>query len=246
MSETDLILIVIASLVGSFVKSVTGMGYPLVAIPFLSLFIGVETAVVVLVLPNVAANAVLNLQVRVARHETRDLPILAVASPVGAAVGTVLLVSVPERPLLLFLVATIVAFIVHHVRSPELRLQPATTRRWAPLAGATAGVMQGAVGISGPIVAMWFHGYRLGKDAYVFSITLLFLLAGVAQLLVLMVGGELDRERLGASGLALVAAMMMIPIGTRLRGRLHGRTFEHLVMVLLGVSAVSLLVRAMS
>ena len=106
--------------------------------------------------------------------------------------------------------------------------------------------MQGSVGMSGPIVAMWFHGYRLGKDAYVFSITVLFLLAGVAQLVVLTVGGELDRERLGASGLALAAALLVIPIGTRLRGRLQGRTFEHLVLILLAGSAVSLLIRATS
>ncbi len=244
MSDTDLVLVVVASLAGSFVKSVTGMGYPLVAIPFLSHFIGVETAVVVVALPNVAANAVLNVHVREARHETRDLTSLAIGTVVGAAVGTALLVSIPEWPLLLVLAATIVVFVVHYLRRPELRLQPATTRRWAPLAGATTGLMQGAVGIPGPIVAMWFHGYRLGKDAYVFSVTLLFLLAGVAQILVLAAGDELDRDRLRAAALALVATMVVIPFGTSLRARLEGRTFEHIVLVLLMVSAVSLLVRA--
>ncbi len=245
MTETDLVVVVIASLLGSFVKSVTGMGYPQVAIPLLSFFIGVEAAVAVIALPNVVANTMLNLHVRHARHETRDLPVLALTSTAGAVLGTVLLVSVPARPLLIVLAATITAYLLQYLRRPELRLAPATTRRWAPLAGTTAGIMQGSMGISGPVVAMWFHGYRLGKDAYVFSITLLFLLAGVAQLAVLALGGKLDRDRLGASALALMATVTVIPIGTRLRSRLDGQLFERVVLGLLAVSAVSLFIRAM-
>ena len=246
MSETDLVLIVVASLVGSFIKSVTGMGYPLIAIPFLTLFIGVETAVAVIAIPNTIANLLLNRGVREARPETRDLPVIVTMSVIGAVVGTLVLVEAPEEPLVIGLAVTVFAFVVLYLRNPELRLDPTTTRRWAPLAGAATGFSQGAVGVGGQIAAMWFHGYRLSKDAYVFSVTALFFAAGLTQLIVLVIGGQIDGDRLEAAGLATVAVLAMIPVGTRLRGRLAGATFERLVVALLVVSGISLLSRVIT
>lgn len=245
MTGVDLALVVVASLVGSFVKSVTGMGYPLIAIPVLALFVDVETAVAVIAIPNTVANLLLNVDARAARHETRDLPVLIATSIVGAVIGTAVLVSAPEDPILLALAAAVFVFVVQRIRSPELHLTPATTRRWAPAAGSVAGFFQGAVGVSGPIVAMWFHGYRLSKDAYVFSVTALFLMSGATQLAVLLGAGTYDRDRLVAAGLATVATLAMIPVGTRLRDRIAVVTFERIVLVLLVVSGTSLVVRAL-
>jgi uncharacterized membrane protein len=53
-----------------------------------------------------------------------------------------------------------------------------------------------------------------------------------------------DEERLTASGVALVATLCMIPIETRLRGRIGGEAFKKLIVVLLAFSCVSLIVRA--
>lgn len=243
MSGEDLLLVVAASLVGSFVKSVTGIGYPLIAIPILSLFIGVEDAVVVIAVPNTVANLLLNVHARHAAGETRDLPVLAATSILGALVGTALLVSVPEEPLLLTLAITIVVYVVQYLRRIQLTLDAATSHRWAPVAGSAAGVMQGAIGVSGPVVAMWFQGYRLGKNAFVFSVTLVFLVSGAAQAMLLAAAGEYDRDRLVAVALALVATLAMIPVGTRLRERIGTTTFERMVVALLAVSAVSLVAR---
>ena len=244
MSETDLLVVALASLVGAFVKSVTGMGYPLIAIPILTLYIGIESAVVVIALPNAIANLILCLGVRQERHVSRDLPALVIASILGAVVGTRVLISAPEKPLLIGLALTVFVFVVQRVRSPDLRLTPGMTRRWAPAVGALAGFSHGAVGVSGPVVAMWLHGYRLPKDAYVFSVTLLFLVSGTTQLIVLVLTNQYGRERLIASAVALVATLVMIPIGTRMRARIGGITFERLILALLVFSGVSLIMRA--
>ncbi len=244
MSGAELLLVVVVTLAGSFIKSVTGMGYPLVAVPVLSLVLDVETAVVVVALPNTAANLALNLDARESRHETRDLPVLLLSSVAFTAIGTLVLVEAPERPLLLGLAATVLLFVVQFLRTPHLRLAPATTRRWAPVAGAVTGFSQGAVGVSGPLVAMWFHGYRLSKDAYVHSVTALFLVSGATQAVVLLVDGRFDRDRWIATGFAFVATFAVMPLGTRLRYRLAGPTFERLVLSLVAASGVSLVVQA--
>ncbi|MGI9643912.1 MAG: TSUP family transporter, partial [Ilumatobacteraceae bacterium] len=112
MTGEELALIVVASLVGSFVKSVTGMGYPVVAIPLLSLFIDVEDAVVIVALPNAAANLLLNIHARRAARESRDLVALSVAAVLGALAGTAVLVRVPDEPLLLALAATVLVYVI--------------------------------------------------------------------------------------------------------------------------------------
>lgn len=243
MSGAEIAIVLGASLVGAFIKSVTGMGYPLIAVPLITLVLGVEEAVVIVAAPNVTANALLCLGAREGRHDTRDLPPVLLLGIVGAVIGTFALVSVPEEPLLVALVVTIVLFVVNYVRSPELPIDPATSSRWAPVVGGVAGLMQGAVGVSGPVVAAWYHSYRLPKQAYVFTVTLIFGVSGGVQLAVLAATGAFDADLALASALAFVPVLAMIPVGTALRARLGGVAFERAVLAVLLASALALVLR---
>lgn len=246
MTTTELVIVFLASCLGMFVKSVVGMGYPLFAVPLISLAIGVEPAVVIVSAPNLIANGSLCFQARSGLRLTRDLPALTLSATVGAVIGTILLVSLPEEPLLLVLVAMIAIFVIQYFRVPELSISPSTSRRWSPLAGGIAGLMQGAVGVSGPAMAVWLHGYRLPRDAYVFSLTGLFLVAGSAQVTYLVVAGRYDEDRLVGSAAALIAVVTMLPIGIRVRGRLTGPRFEQTVLAVMVLAAVALVVRTVS
>lgn len=242
MTSGQLLLVLVASAAGAWVKGVTGMGYPLLAIPLIALGTGVEDAVVIVATPNVAANAYLTWEARAGRAGSRDLPRLVLVGTVGAVIGTLALLRLPETPLLVALALTILGFVVLFVRAPGLRLREATTRRWSPVVGGVAGLMQGAVGVSGPIVATWLHGYRLPKEAYVYSVTLIFGITGAVQLAVLIARGALTAERLVASAVAGAAVLVAIPLGVALRRRLAGPAFERAVLAVLVVSAVSLLI----
>ena len=245
MSGEELLVVALVSLAGSFVKSVTGMGYPLIAIPVLALFLGVETAVVVIAIPNALLNGLLCVGVRHALPETRDLPVLAATALVGGTLGTFVLVEAPERPLLWALAAMVAVFVVQRRIQPAFRWSRTTAQRAAPVVGLAAGFCHGAVGASGPVVAWWFHGYRLGKDAYVLCITLLFLAGGLAQLGVLLATAAFDRDRSIATVVALAATLVAMPFGTRLRSRLAGESFERLIVGLLVVSGALLIGRAL-
>lgn len=246
MTGTEIAIVVGASLLGALVKSITGMGYPLIAVPLITLALGIEDAVVVVAAPNLALNAALCFGARDGRGDARDLGALAGVGFVGAFGGTFLLVSVPEDPLLIVLALTIVAFVVNFLRSPELQIRPETSRRWAPVVGGFAGVMQGAVGVSGPVVATWLHGYRLPKQTYVFSVTAIFGISGGVQFALLLATGKLTADRAVTSALAFVAVMTMVPIGTRLRRRLGGRGFERAVLAVLVASGSALVLRVVS
>jgi uncharacterized membrane protein YfcA len=203
------------------------------------LFVDPADAIVVIAFPNVLANAILAANERHSYTETRDLPVLASCGVVGAVAGTFLLVNVAETPLVIAVIVAIVGYVVLFFAHPDLHTTPARSRRLAPAVGAVAGVFQGAVGISGPIVGSWVHSYRLPRSAYILSVTSLFFLTGTTQLIVLVATGELS-GRVGATLLACVPVLASIPVGTRLRRTVSRRGFDLAIVAMLIVSAVAL------
>ena len=246
MSTTELIVVGVASAVAMLAKSATGLGYPLVAIPILATLVGVETAVVVVTLPNAAANLLVGWRTRHARSETRDVLVLSATSGVGAALGAFILVSAPERPLLIVLAATVLLFVIRSVWFGEVAVSPSVGRQASPLVGAVTGVMQGAVGVSGPIIGTWLYAYRLPRDAYIFSLSVLFLIAGAAQITTLASIGAYDSDRLIAAAVGFGPVLAVLPAGEYVRARLSGSQFDRAVLVLLAASGITLVVRAVT
>lgn len=246
MTPGQLLVVVLASLAGATVKSVTGMGYPVLAVPLIALVLGVEDAVVLVALPNLGANLYLWWESRDVRSQTRDLPRLVGFGTVGAVIGTVALVSLPEEPLLVGLALTIAVFVVNFTLRPDVAFDPATATRWSPAVGTVVGMLQGAIGVSGPVVATWIHGYRLAPKVYVHTVTTIFGITGAVQIVMLLLQGQFDRERLVAAAFAAVPVAVVTPLGVRLRGRLAGPAFGRVVLAVLLLSAGSLLLDAVS
>jgi uncharacterized membrane protein YfcA len=245
MSGTELVIVLVAVVIGAIAKAITGMGLPLIAIPIASLFIDVNDAIVVIAFPNVLANAVLAARERRSWPDTRDLPALALAGVVGAVAGTLLLVNIPEQPLVIAIIVAIVGYVVLFFAHPELRVGPRRSKRLAPAVGGVAGLFQGAVGISGPIVGSWIHSYRLDRGAHILSVTSLFFITGLTQLVVLIASGELS-GRVTATLLACIPVLLSIPIGTRLRNSVSVRGFDLAIVGMLAVSALALLLQTFS
>jgi hypothetical protein len=239
MTGAELSIVLAAVVVGSLAKAVTGKGLPLIAIPIASLFVDLDDAVVTIAFANVLANGVLAFRERRSFGETRDLPTLAVAGVIGAVVGAIAFVSLPEEPLVALLIVSILGYVVVFFAKPDFCVGPERSRRLAPAIGGVAGVSQGAIGISGPIVGSWIHSYRLPRGAHILSVTTLFLISGATQFLVLVLAGELA-GRVGPSLLACIPVMAAIPVGERLRNRVSAHGFDLAVIGVLIISIVAL------
>ena len=244
MSTTELIVVGVASGLAMLAKSATGLGYPLIAIPILAPLTGIETAVAVVTLPNAVANMLVGWRTRHARSETRDLFALTATSALGAVLGTFVLVSTPERPLLIVLAASVLLFVVRSLWFGDVSVSPEFGRRASPGIGLITGVMQGAVGVSGPIIGSWLYAYRLPRDAYIFGLSVLFLVSGLAQITSLASIGTYDSDRLIAAAVGLGPVLAVLPAGEYLRARLSGPQFDRAVLALLAASGATLVVRA--
>jgi uncharacterized membrane protein YfcA len=243
-SALDVFVIVAAIAVGAFVKGATGGGLPLIAIPVMAVFLGVERSVVVMAIPGVVANTWMIWTHRETVSQTRDLPVLVGTCIVGAVAGTLLLESLPARVLSAILAAVIGAYIVLAILKPGYVFSPRFTRVASPPVGIVAGGMQGATGISGPLLSTYLHGYGLPPRAYVFSLSVLFFVSAFVQVIALAAVGLYTEARLWESALALVPIALALPLGTRAARRLSPLAFQRVVLVLLAASAITLVYNA--
>ena len=246
MSTTELVVVGVASAVAMLAKSATGLGYPVVAIPMVAAVAGVETAVVVVTLPAAVANLLVGWRTRHSRSETRDVPVLSATSALGAVGGTFVLVSAPEQPLLIVLAAAVVLFTIRSLWFGDIAVPAEVGRRASPAVGVAAGIMQGAVGVSGPIIGSWLYAYRLPREAYVFSLSVLFLVSGAAQIATLGSINAYTSDRLVAAAVGLGPVLAVLPVGEYVRARLSGPQFDRAVLALLAASGVTLVVRAVT
>lgn len=237
MDLTALIVIVVAIAVGALVKGVTGAGMPQVAIPVMASFLGVERAVIVMVLPGLVANGWLFWRYRATLPEARDLPRLLLTGTLGAILGATMLTSLNERAMSGAVAGLIIAYVVLRLMRPAFRLQPTLTRSLSPPVGLLAGGLQGATGMSGPILTMWLHGYRLPVPVFVVSLVTLFQVFGVAQAVTFMGMGVFTLERALEGLFALIPMALALPIGAHYASRLPIERFDRWVMVLLIASA---------
>jgi uncharacterized membrane protein YfcA len=236
----DLVVIVAAIAVGAFIKGATGGGLPQIAIPVMAVFIGVEHAVVVMAIPGVIANGWLVWTLRHEARGTRDLPGMVITCTVGAIAGTLLLHSLDGRVLSGVLALVIIAYIAIALLHPGFTIPPRITRFASPPIGLAAGGLQGATGISGPLLTTWLHGFGLKPRAYVFALSTLFFVSACVQTVTLAGIGLYTRDRLVESLLALIPIALTLPLGTAAARRLSPQTFQRIVLVLLAASVISL------
>ena len=242
----DLVVIVAAIAVGAFVKGATGGGLPQIAIPVMAAFLGVERSVVVMAIPGVVANGWLVWTHRSEAPHTRDLPVMLAGGAVGSVIGTLALKGLDARVLSLVLAAIILVYVVISLTRPGFHFPPKVTRIASPPVGVAAGGLQGATGISGPLLSTYLHGFGLRPRAYVFALATLFFGFALVQTVALFGLGLYTGNRLGESLLALVPIAVALPLGSWAARRVSVTTFNRAVLVLLLASAVALVHEAVT
>ncbi|MYE64610.1 MAG: sulfite exporter TauE/SafE family protein [Acidimicrobiaceae bacterium] len=197
-------------------------------------------------LPTILSNVLLVWRNRHALGNTQHLPVLAATAVAGTVLGTFVLVSAPEEPLVGLVVASVLIYAARVLWFRDAHVSTGSARRATPAVGAAAGVLQGTLGMPGPLLASWFHACRLRGDAYVLSLTSLFLISGVSQFTTQIAVGAYSRERLAAAAVAVVPVIALTPVGERLRQRLSQQAFDLIVLAVLAAAAVSLLLRVLA
>jgi uncharacterized protein len=241
MAVAEVLFVVAAMFLGAFVKGASGVGLPLLAVPVMATFLGVEHAVVVMTIPGIVTNIWLMWRHRLHLRVRGPLASLLVLGCGGAVVGTYGLKALNPRVLALALVAVIVTYVALFLRDEALHI-PVRLAGWmSPPVGLAAGLLQGSTGISGPVLSTYLHALRLPKHVFVVSVATLFGAFAIMQAITLVQLGLYTAERVAQSVLALIPMMVGMPLGARLTDRMSQRSFDRFVLALLVGAAAKLL-----
>ncbi len=235
-----LALCVGALVIGGVLKGATGAGAPIVAVPMISLFYGVQTAIVAMMVSNLLSNVVQGWRYRA------DVPtgpfawVFAGGGLVGAALGTVMLARVSPQILLNTMAVMIVAYILFRLLRPDWALSRRAAGRLALPVGAIGGLLQGATGISAPVSISFVNALRMSRAAFIATISLFFSAMTLAQIPFLVGYGILTWHGMIISTGAFLVILAAMPLGEALALRLSAAVFDRLILVLLAVIALNI------
>ncbi|MCP8882982.1 sulfite exporter TauE/SafE family protein [Devosia sp. XJ19-1] len=237
-----LAVMVLALGAGAIVKGATGMGLPLVALPVLTTFFGLQHAVGLMCVPLIFTNAWQVWRFRAAANDDRMafLPLFLVGGAVGIGLGTWALTSLPERALVLTLGIILLCYVALRLAAPHFVVGPVLARRAGPLAGMGGGVLQGATGISAPIGVTFIHAMSLDRDTHVFAVSTMFLLYALVQLPALSIAGVMQPQWLLEGFMALLPILLFMPLGQAIAGRLSRKAFDRMILIFLGLIGVKM------
>jgi hypothetical protein len=235
-------IIFAALLLGAVTKGLTGFGLPLIAVPLLSGLLGVERAVVVMVIPTFVSNGWLIWEHRQnAADAWQHLPLFLAAGIIGTIIGTSLLTILSGRTLALVLAAWLGIYLIMQVTHPGIEVPQRSRKPLSAGIGLIAGLAQGSMGVPGPIVATWYHALRLAPATYVFAVCAVFFITSGVQIFSLANFGLWSQERLTEGLLALVPTVLGIPLGIRLARHVNSRAFNWCLLAILGLTEVRLI-----
>ena len=164
-------------LLAGFTQGVSGFGAGLVAMPLLTLLIGIKAAVPLSMLNGLIITGFLSLQLK--RHVDwgKILPLLLGSLP-GIALGAALLKRVDANLQQMGLGAFILSYAIYSLRArPQIRR---ISRRWGYVAGFLTGTISSVFSAGGPPAVIYVSLTDWAKDEIKATLSVFFFVSGIA------------------------------------------------------------------
>jgi len=227
------------------VKGTLGIGLPLVAVPLLATVLDLPTAVALMLVPVLTSNTIQALQgTKKVATLVRFWPLLVTLIP-STIVAAQFLSSVDLRTGSLVLGVIVVLFSLSQLVRIPFAISQRGERFLNPAIGLVAGFLGGLSNLFGPPLIMYLVALKLEKDDFVTTIGLLFIVASSTLYATLASVGVLTFDNALASLAAALPVMAGVFIGTRLRNRIHQKSFERVLMVVLVLIGLNLIRRGL-
>lgn len=241
----SIVLAILALLLGGVMKGATGAGAPVIATPALTMLFDVQTAVAILVVPNLLSNIWQAWSFRSHALPPRFLILFAGGGIFGAVLGTWLLVVLAPETLALMVAFAVIAYIALRLAKPGWILPTSRAEGLSAPVGLLGGILQGATGISAPVSITFLNAMRLHRTAFIGTIAILFVAMSAAQLPALWTVGLISPRTLGLGLIALLLISLAMPLGNWLGKRCPPKLFDIILLTLLALIALKILIEVL-
>jgi hypothetical protein len=226
-----------------FQEGITGFGCTVLALPFVTLLIGLDQAVPVLV---VQAWVLAGLIVVVSRRHIawREYRTIVGLAAVGLPVGMWVAHALPEQALRWVLAGFMLAVglqgLMREARCPAMPAEAvACGSSWAKALLPLGGVIQGAFGSGGPLIVVYAARALTHKTVFRATLCMLWLTLNTVLIGGFVAVGRLNPPLLWLNAAYLPATLLGLWLGNHAHYRINERVFRRLVYgVLMGSGAV--------
>lgn len=227
-----------------FIRGITGFGSGLISVPLLALFLPLKFVVPLILLLDFTASIVIG-GFNFKRVQWSEIGILIPFGIVGVVLGTGLLVNLPPAPMLIALSGFVFIFAVRSVFN--IRGDKPASRWWAVPASLTGGTVGALFGTGGPPYVIYLTHRVHDKSDLRATFSALFFTEGMTRIVSFLVAGLLMTAKVWITYFAALPLVLgALYLGGRVHLGLSQPQMARLVGVLLLVSSVSLLFKALN
>lgn len=235
----------------ALVHGSVGFAFPMIATPLLALFVDLQTAILLTLIPTVLVNTVSiaseanfkfsNFLKAFKRHYQ-----LALYALLGSAFGTMLLLSVDTDWFKVLLALAILLYLL----SPKFKLElswiqskPVFSKAFF---GLTGGLLGGLTNVMMPFLLIYSIESKHSKRDIIQSANICFLSGKLIQIILFSASGEFTQNTLTSSWVLLITTAIALIIGIKIKKHIKAETYVKILRGLLLILALILLVTTLN
>ncbi|ASL46103.1 hypothetical protein bAD24_III01815 [Burkholderia sp. AD24] len=236
--------IVVALLLGGMVKGVVSIGVPLVAMPILSHFLPIKSAVLLLSMPIILGNIPQALEGGNLLPTVRRIAAPLVGTVIGNIVGVSVLISLAPHRAQAAAGAFLMIAALLLLAAPRLTLSPTWAKPAGFVLGFGAALMESIASVPGPLLAMYLIATGATGKAFTKQIAIILVVSIVTLVLALSGGAHASWTDLLISACASIPVIVGMLLVRPLRDRLPPAAFRALVLVFVVAAAAQMIWRS--
>ena len=210
-------LVIFTFAIAGTVKGAIGMGVPIIALVFLSVPLGIKSAIAIMLVPAIVTNIWQAIAGPSLWELLRRLWSFLLLSSVGVWLGVSFLSRFPQDVMLSILGGVLALYSAISLISPQIRSPGVFEPFASPIVGVVAGLVHGATGVFMVPGVVYLQALGLGRDQLVQSLGLSFVVINVSMAGALLDRGFIDMETSTLAVLALLPTWMGLYFGQKIR-----------------------------
>lgn len=235
------IFVAAALLLAAFVKGITGLGFPLIATPMVALLLDIRTAIAILIIPNIVMD--------IAQVFRRNFPVavfrrfsgLLLLTVIGVFLGTGVLMILPLWALNLCLGIMLLLFVGSTLLRFDFEISPRAEGLLSPAVGLISGFLNGMTNAASPTLAVYLYSLKLEKTDFIKSISTIFIVTKVSQLVAVSTWNLFNRSLLTLSLAVTLFVLLGFYLGLKIQDRVNQQTFNRGLLLVLSVIGLVLI-----
>jgi len=221
------------------VGTVAGFGTSTIFLPIALFFVDFKTALVLVAVSHLAGNVGAT---TFFRHglDKRLILIFGVPSIILTILGAYLVIYVPQKILIIALGVILLIFSIIFLLRPDFKV--AANRINTILGGAMSGLLQGLVGIGGPIRGAFLISYNLDKYKYIATLAALAVVIDLTRIPIYLTNNLLETQYYYYIPVLVFLGIVGSYMGKRLVVLIPQDKFKKLVLIAVAIASIILIV----